>query len=108
MTLAKTLQRFVAVFLIVGATASCGLFPSARDRAMRHSPSFQEGYSDGCAAASAQGSNYRKGPYRDEALYQSDEGYRAGWSNGFQTCRPIPSNGSVPGANPFPAPGSGP
>src|SRR5271165_14026 len=104
MVLTKTLRRLAALSLVAAVAAGCVIFPSARDKALRRSPSFQEGYSDGCAAASAQGSNYREGPHRDEALYQSDETYRAGWSNGLQTCRPTQSNGSPPGGNPIGSP----
>jgi hypothetical protein len=105
----KVFHRIVAASLLSALTAGCVLFPGAKDKALRRTPAFQEGYSDGCAAASAQGSNYREGPYRDEALYQSDAAYRAGWSNGFQTCRPAqPGNSPVPGANPIPSPVPGP
>jgi hypothetical protein len=104
MILAKSLRHVAAMSFAAVVAAGCVLFPSARDKAMRHSPSFKEGYSDGCAAASTQASNYREGPYRDEALYQSDETYRAGWSNGFQSCRPTPSNGTLPGGNPIGSP----
>jgi hypothetical protein len=104
MVSAKNLRRVAAMSLAAIVAAGCVLFPSARDKALRHSPSFKEGYSDGCAAASAAGSNYRAGPYRDDALYQSDEAYRAGWSNGMQTCRLTQSNGSLPGGNPIGTP----
>ncbi len=105
MSSAKILRRTALMCLVSVVAAGCIFFPSARDKALRRTPSFRAGYSDGCAAASAQGSNYRAGPYRDEALYQSDEAYRAGWSNGFETCRPAqPGNNPLPGASPIPSP----
>jgi len=98
--------RVVGVSVLIVAIAGCGLFSSQRDRALRRSPSFQEGYSDGCAASTAQSSNFRTGPYRDEASYQSDPTYRAGWSNGYQSCRAtsqgVPNPGASPIAPPFP------
>jgi hypothetical protein len=104
MSSAKILRRAALMGLVSVVAAGC-IFPSARDKALRRTPSFRAGYSDGCAAATAQGSNYREGPYRDEALYQSDEAYRAGWSNGFGTCRPAqPGNSPLPGASPIPSP----
>jgi hypothetical protein len=94
--------RLVFVTFVTGLAAGCVLFPSAKDRAMRNSPSFKDGYGDGCAAASTQSSNYREGPYRDEALYKSDAAYRAGWADGYQSCRPVQQNGAeYPGGNPI-------
>jgi hypothetical protein len=60
---------------------------SAADRAERNSPNFRAGYDDGCAAASTSGANPREGPFRNEALYESDKAYHAGWGNGLSACR---------------------
>lgn len=93
-------NRVLLVFSAAALVSACTLFPSAKDRAMRNSPSFKQGYSDGCAAATTASSNYREGPYRDQALYQSDAAYRAGWANGYQSCRPLqPNGGAVPGSS---------
>ena len=98
--LRKTSARVALVALAASLASGCIFFPSAKDRALRNTPSFKEGYGDGCAAASTQSSNYREGPYRDEALYQSDAAYRAGWANGYQTCRPVqPNGGAAPGSS---------
>lgn len=97
----------VPVALVVLAAclvSGCIFFPSAQDKALRRTPSFKEGYSDGCAAASTQSSNYREGPYKDQVLYQSDTAYRAGWGNGYQTCRSPQDLGQMPGQNPVPQP----
>lgn len=96
--------RAALVLLMASLVSGCIFFPSAKDRALRQSPSFKDGYGDGCAAATTQSSNYREGPYRDEALYQSDAAYRAGWANGYQTCRSPQDLGTTPGANPVPQP----
>lgn len=94
--------RAAVVVLAASLASGCIFFSSAKDRAIRRTPAFKDGYADGCAAASAGGSNYRQGPLRDEALYQSDANYRAGWANGYQTCSP--SRQATPGANPIPQP----
>ncbi len=97
-----------ALFLSV-LLAGCGIFPSEQERAEQKSPSFRQGYSDGCAAASASPVNYRAELYRDEAQYKANRLYRAGWSNGYSTCR-RDSGGAVPNSpldNPIlnPSPG---
>ena len=96
----------IAIVLAAASLASgCIFFSSPRDRAIRRSPSFKDGYADGCAAATTQGSDFRAGPERDEALYKSDSVYRAGWANGYQTCNPLQRReGTVPDANPIPQP----
>jgi hypothetical protein len=97
--------RIVLVVLSASLVAGCIFFSSPRDRALRRSPSFKDGYADGCAAATAQSSNYREGPMRDEALYKTDGAYRAGWANGYQTCNPVQRGmGATPGSDPIPQP----
>lgn len=83
----NTWLKILAVALSSTLAASCALFPSAHDRAMRRTPAYKSGYSDGCAAANAAGSTYRRGPVRDEELFRSNETYRAGWNTGFSACR---------------------
>ena len=100
----KTPVRVALVVLMASLAGGCIFFPSAKDKALRKTPSFKAGYSDGCAAASTQSSNYREGPYRDQALYQSDANYRAGWANGYQSCRAPQDMGRMPGSNPVPEP----
>ena len=100
----KASIRMALAFLAASLVSGCIFFPSAKDRALRNSPSFKEGYGDGCAAASTQSSNYREGPYKDQALYQSDTAYRAGWGNGYQSCRAPQNLGQMPGSNPVPQP----
>lgn len=102
--LRKTSVSLTLVVLAASLVSGCIFFPSAKDRALRKTPSFKEGYSDGCAAATTQSSNYREGPYKDQALYQSDQAYRAGWGNGYQTCRAPQNLGQAPGSNPVPQP----
>ena len=102
--LRKIPVRVALVVLAANLASGCIFFPSAKDRALRNTPSFKEGYGDGCAAATTQSSNYREGPYKDQALYQSDQAYRAGWGNGYQSCRSPQDMNRMPGQNPVPEP----
>ena len=105
----KTTFRIAILAVLVSSLAGCGIFfPSARLRAEKNSPSFKNGYTDGCASASAQSASRRDDYVRDQDAYQSDRVYRAGWASGFYNCRtpatrgpdqsPIPDNN--PGAPP--------
>jgi len=55
--------------------------------AEQESPFYQAGFADGCATGSAETAPVRRNPQRDEALYATDSGYRAGWLSGRATCR---------------------
>jgi len=106
-------KRLLVLMVAALCLAGCGiLFPGARDRAAKNTPGFKSGFSDGCASATIQDTNYRKDTVRDEELYKSDKNYRAGWSSGFYNCRtnqthsaqspnvgPIPDNN--PGGHPY-------
>lgn len=77
---------------------------SAADRAMKRTPDFRAGYSDGCASAGTQGANPRDtAPMRDEAAYRTNRAYRTGWGTGFNGCRTYQPGGNMP-----PPPGQGP
>ena len=77
---------------------------SASDRALRKTPDFKAGYSDGCASAGTQGANMRDTePVRDEESYRSNRAYHAGWGTGFNACRSYQPSGNMP-----PLPGRGP
>lgn len=54
---------------------------------MDRSPSYELGYSDGCANAAGQGSGVLKEPRRNEMLYAMDGDYRSGWASGNAQCR---------------------
>lgn len=77
-----------SLLLTVFALSGCGLFVSSKDREMKKDPNYQSGYSDGCAAANAQNTDYRRGDgSRDDALFDSSKPYRSGWHSGFSACR---------------------
>ena len=99
------MRRKYDLALLLGTLllAGCAFFDSPEERAVRNSPNFKAGYEDGCAAATAQGSDLRDRPMMDKSLYDNDAAYRSGWSSGLQTCRrtDLPSS-AMPGANPVP------
>ena len=69
---------------------------SPADRALRNSPEFKAGYSDGCASASLQGANPRQsGLMRDDAAYRANRAYRSGWGSGFGACREVAAPGAA-------------
>jgi len=73
--------RTIVLVALALSLAGCGiLFPTARDRAAKNTPGFKAGFSDGCASATEQGTNYRNDMVRDEQLYKTDKNYRSGWS----------------------------
>jgi hypothetical protein len=74
-----------ALALLVAATlGGCVLFGGPNDKALRRTPAFREGYSDGCAAANNPSANPRE---QKSDLSDTDHLYRRGWASGFQTCR---------------------
>lgn len=87
--------------------SGCGIFVSSEDRAMKKDPNYRSGYSDGCAAANAQNTDYRRGDgSRDEALFDTSKPYRSGWHSGFSACRSGYTN--QPGSQQNPMPSGGP
>src|SRR5579871_5300806 len=93
--------QFIVLFLIPAILSGC---ESAQDRALRNSPDFKAGYSDGCSSAGTQGANPRDTELsRDEESYRSNRAYRAGWGTGFNACRSYQPSGNMPSP-----PGQGP
>ena len=72
--------------LVAASLSGCIFFETHAQRVMRSDPSFKIGYSDGCATANARGSSFLDNKVRDDALFQSSQPYRAGWSNGYTVC----------------------
>jgi hypothetical protein len=74
------------------------------------SPDFKAGYSDGCASANLQGADKRDSSLtRDDAAYQTNKAYRAGWGSGLGACRRMdepqtPASGGGQFGGPFGAP----
>ena len=102
----KNFVRLSAILLAAGV-AGCGLFPNAHDRAVRRTPAYHDGYQDGCAAATGEGSSFRDKTPRDTAQAKADAAYRGGWNTGFAACRTMrnPSFGNMNNPIPDPSPG---
>ena len=99
------MKKILIVATLALSLAGCGIvFPSASQRAGKNTPGFRAGYSDGCASATIQDTNYRTDQVRDESAYAADKHYRAGWTSGFSSCRTNltrdPSKGPRPDNNP--------
>jgi hypothetical protein len=87
--------RVISIACLAAFTLSaCAVFGGPGDRALRRSPSFRAGYSDGCSAATAPSANPRDA--RD-TLAGEDRIYKRGYATGFQSCR----NGAAGVSNPF-------
>lgn len=97
-------MRHVTRFALLTLLSALSACESASDRALRKSPDFKAGYSDGCASAGTQGANMRDtSPQRDEEAYRANPAYRTGWGTGFNACRGYQPSGNMP-----PPPGQGP
>ena len=49
-------------------------------------PNYGRGYGDGCQTAAERNKSFSTKVFRDDALFDSDKGYRAGWRYGYQNC----------------------
>jgi hypothetical protein len=92
-----TLARSILVAIAAASLAACALFPGAHDRAMRRTQAYRAGYADGCAAANAAGTRYRRGPVRNTRAFRGNRLYRAGWNTGYSACR---GGVTAPGSDP--------
>lgn len=87
--------KTAAVICLAALTlGGCAIFGGPGDRALRRSPTFRAGYSDGCAAATTQTANPRDDK---DSLAGEDKLYRRGYATGYQSCR----NGTAAQDNPF-------
>lgn len=98
----KTILFRLCAVTLAFALGGCIFFESKRDRAMRNDPTFQAGYSDGCASANTRGTNYRGDKIRDEALYASSQLYRSGWGSGYSLCNNQYNRSSNPNSSDLP------
>ena len=76
-TIAKILG-IVALLAIAGCAGA--------NSELRNEPNYGLGYNDGCSTANGRVSGFDKTVRRNENLYQSDRGYRAGWKDGYGSC----------------------
>ena len=52
-----------------------------------NAPLYPAGYSDGCNSAIEGDKNFSTKLIRDEVMFEEDPGYRAGWRQGYTSCR---------------------
>jgi hypothetical protein len=72
--------------LLVALLAGCGAIAPERKPDQKvnlggYSPSFKQGYSDGCESAGSRGQR------RDEKRFKTEADYMMGWNDGFSVCR---------------------
>jgi hypothetical protein len=79
-----SVSKLATLALAALTLGGCTIFGGPADKALRRTPSFRDGYADGCAAANNPSANPRE---QRENLTGEDRIYRRGWANGFQTCR---------------------
>ena len=100
MTRFGTLLLLLPVLLPV--LAGCALFESRATRAMRATPDYRAGYSDGCASAGNSSANPRADTrMRDESAYAANAAYRRGWGEGFGSCRGLAQMNNNRSMNPL-------
>ncbi|MBV8976977.1 MAG: hypothetical protein JO261_11875 [Alphaproteobacteria bacterium] len=101
------MRRLLLLLPLLGL-AGCVILGTKADRKVQNSPSFRTGYDDGCASATNEGANMRRGDIvRDDALYEADGAYRAGWANGHASCARMAPPGQSRGPLSDPMPGGG-
>ena len=94
-------KKIFAMTLALLTVCGCAVFGSRSDQALRRSPNFRAGYSDGCAAATAQTANPRDDK---DTLSGEDRLYKRGYAMGYQSCSQKPGAYGAP-AGGLPQPG---
>jgi hypothetical protein len=101
-------MKIMFVFPVISIAALVLAGCASGDPALRKNPSFQEGYEDGCAAATDAGSDLRDRVVGNEKRLKDDDAYKAGYNNGSQLCRRTNNpSGALPGTTPPLVPGPG-
>ena len=78
--------RQTGALLLVALLAGCGGLaperkPEQRVNLSGYSPSFKQGYSDGCESAGWRGKR------RDENRFKTESDYMMGWNDGYSVCQ---------------------
>src|SRR6218665_2091891 len=92
-------RPFLPFLLLVSLTLTgCGLFMSKETRALRKSPDYRTGYTDGCNSGYGPDANRTADTMvRDEEMYRRNKAYRLGWHRGNNACRPTSDSGGPQG-----------
>lgn len=78
----------LAVLFAAGSLAGCTLWQGEPI----DDTAYQSGYAPGCHTAQERQNSYTDYRDRDDARYESDRSYRAGWNAGYHSC--MRSNGN--------------
>lgn len=87
----SSLRRPIRPFLLTCAglaatTLAAGCTTGADLQTLRESPGFAAGYGDGCSTATEEDKSFSTKTTRDAYAFDNDEGYRAGWRQGYLEC----------------------
>lgn len=76
--------RICSLLALLALIAACAsqTAPPERVNLSGFSPSFKQGYNDGCVSAGT-----RNGARRDEGRYKTEADYMMGWNDGYSACR---------------------
>jgi len=72
------------VLLSAGFVLSACAFERAPE--VLQNPIYKTGFSEGCETAHTRVSGFNDTIHRNEALYKTQEVYRAGWGDGYASC----------------------
>ena len=84
----------LAALLTAAAVALAGCTPPPPE--VLDGPYFGEGFSDGCRTAEARRAAYDNRSFRNDALFNAQPSYAAGWRSGFAQCQPPQIDGVQP------------
>ncbi|WDI32243.1 hypothetical protein PUV54_03425 [Hyphococcus flavus] len=81
-------NSFPSLKLLLAASvlAISGCASTADYQALQASPGFAAGYGDGCSTATEEDKSFSIKRTRDAYAFDNDEGYRAGWRQGYLEC----------------------
>lgn len=81
------MSRLVPASFLLAAAASIAACSTTDDgQRLSGEPNYGRGYSDGCQTAAERNKSFSTKSFRDAELFDHDEGYRAGFRYGYQSC----------------------
>jgi hypothetical protein len=95
------MTRTGTILLLLPLLAGCALFESKATRALRATPEYRAGYSDGCGSANTSANPRADTMMRDQTAYDTNGAYRMGWGEGFGSCRGLAQMNNTRSMNPL-------